>query len=139
MPAKIEYSFEKLDQIMSSLDPSFQNVIEFRHISWWNLDVFDALAEKNIVFCSINHPILPSDLIANNPVFYLRLHGDENLYFSDYPTPRLKAFLQGIQQISELKEAYVYFNNTASGSGILNALEFKQMVMDNKLNSTLMG
>lgn len=136
MPAKIEYSFEKLDRIISCLDPAFQNVIEFRHVSWWNADVFDALADKNIIFCSISHPQLPTDFIANNPVFYLRLHGDENLYFSNYPTPKLKSFLNGIQQISDLKEAYVYFNNTASDSGILNAIEFKQMIETGKSNST---
>ena len=128
MPAKVEYSFEKLDLILSSLNPSFQNVIEFRHVSWWNYDVYDALAEKNITFCNISHPQLPTDLVANTPIFYLRLHGDENLYYSDYPTPRLKSFLQGIRQFSEMKEAYVYFNNTASQCGVLNAIEFNNIV-----------
>lgn len=132
LPARLVYSKEKLSQILFSLDPAFHNVIEFRDASWWNPEVYDALAENNITFCSISHPKYPTDLIANTAIFYLRLHGDEELYFSDYTSQRLKVFDAAIHHFHDLSSIYVYFNNTASEAGVLNALEFKLIIESNR-------
>src|ERR1700743_585267 len=51
VPPSYNYTEEKLDKIISSLDSSFKNVFEPRHISWWNDDVYRKLAAHRITFC----------------------------------------------------------------------------------------
>ena len=127
LPPSIHYNEEKLDEIVSYMNPDFKNVIEFRHVSWWTNEVYDRLAEKNITFCSISHPTLPETIITNTPVAFIRIHGNPKLYYSDYTDEDREALHRAILKNKELKETYIYFNNTASTSGVLNALQMKKL------------
>lgn len=42
LPPSFHYSATRLENIVSQLDPARRNVIEFRHPSWWNEEVFAA-------------------------------------------------------------------------------------------------
>jgi uncharacterized protein YecE (DUF72 family) len=128
LPPSLQYSEEVLDMISSVLYPGFNNVIEFRHESWWNKRVYKKLGEKNITFCSTSHPKLPGDIIANTNKLYVRLHGSPRMFYSNYETDQLKTLYETIKK-KKIDEAFVYFNNTASNAGILNALEFDQLRM----------
>jgi uncharacterized protein YecE (DUF72 family) len=78
MPPNFVYSEERLDKILRSLDPSFTNVVEMRHESWWKPDVYAELTKRNISFCGMSHPTLPADVIQNTPTLYYRLHVTSN-------------------------------------------------------------
>jgi uncharacterized protein YecE (DUF72 family) len=117
----IVYSDEKLEQIISCIKQGFKNVIEFRHASWWNKNVFDVLAESKIIFCSINHPALPQDFVATTPVFYARYHGNPKLYLSAYSDEDLRKLTTWLSKKQNLVEAYVYFNNTITPAAADNA------------------
>ena len=124
LPARLEYSEEKLTQLCLSMRPGFHNVIEFRHASWWRDDVLDTLHRNQVIFCNVSFPRLPEMLIATAPVFYMRLHGDEKLFYSDYDIERLSNWHEEIQQLPGLQKAFIYFNNTAGLHGIQNAILF---------------
>ncbi len=130
MPPSYHFSEERLALILGSLDYGFRNVIEFRHESWWKPEVFDAFAAKGVVFCSVSYPNLSEDVIAINNSVYVRLHGRPKLFFSGYSIPELEALHQQIKTTSA-KEVFVYFNNTASAFGVLNAMSFKEIAMEN--------
>ena len=49
----------RLIGIVSQLDPARRNVVEFRHASWWNEDVYNALRKAGIIFCSCSGPSFP--------------------------------------------------------------------------------
>ncbi|MCG9792188.1 DUF72 domain-containing protein [Flavobacterium algicola] len=120
-PPSFTYNPERLQLILTSLNTDFKNVVEFRHESWWKEEVYAALAKMKITFCSVSHPNVPNTIISNGAFIYVRFHGNPKPFYSSYSSKELqeiKIQLQG-------KEAYVYFNNTASISGILNALDFK--------------
>lgn len=123
-PPSYKFSIEKLYQIIGNLDLSFKNVIEFRHESWWNQEVWDAFLANNITFCSVSHPQLPQTIFKDFPLIYIRLHGIPKMFYSSY---FIKELLD-IKQATHLKSAFVYFNNTASEAGILNALDLKKIV-----------
>lgn len=125
LPPSFHYSDEKLELVTASLDPAFKNVIEFRDKSWWTKHVYDSLAKSNITFCSVSHPKLPGTIIANSSTGYIRLHGDPVMFYSDYDTGKLDALQQALMKKTKYKEVFVFFNNTASNSGILNALAFE--------------
>jgi len=127
LPPSIHYSEEKLHKILNQLYLGFNNVIEFRHESWWRKEVYDELAKHKVIFCSVNHPKLPTDLIVNSTTAYVRLHGNPVMFYSNYETDMLKNLHEKIEKNKKLKEAFVYFNNTAGNAGILNAVEFQSM------------
>ena len=65
-PPSFIYTEENLQKIVKSLDTKFINVVEFRHQSWWNEDVYTQLSKQHIIFCGVSHPILPAAVIINN-------------------------------------------------------------------------
>ncbi|KFF04350.1 DUF72 domain-containing protein [Flavobacterium reichenbachii] len=122
-PPSYDFSTEKLQNIIGKLNPKFKNVIEFRHKSWWNQEVWDAFSENNITFCSVSYPGLPNTIFYAFPLLYIRMHGDIKLFYSSYSSEELEI----VKNMLALRHqnAFVYFNNTASTAGILNALELK--------------
>ena len=125
-PPGYHYSPEKLMFLISQLDLDFENVIEFRHESWWIPAVWDALAKNKISFCSVSHPQLPETIFTAFPVLYIRFHGRSKMFYSSYSNAELSGVNAIISQ-NNTKPAFIYFNNTASTAGILNALEMKNL------------
>lgn len=123
-PPSYNFTSERLHHIIKNLDLKFSNVIEFRHKSWWNQEVWDAFLENNITFCSVSHPQLPQRIFTNFPLIYIRLHGIPDMFYSSYSSKELLYIKDEINS----KSAFVYFNNTASEAGILNALELKRIM-----------
>src|SRR5207237_6215720 len=53
MPPRMAYKQAKLNRIIESLDPTFTNILEFRHETWWKAEVYNTLARHNITFSGI--------------------------------------------------------------------------------------
>ena len=123
----MHYSEENLERILSELHADFTNVVEFRHASWWRNDVLKALKHRGVVFCSISYPGLPEDVYQTAPVMYYRFHGIPKLYYSDYDTGTLNEVHKTMHTFKRVKEAYVYFNNTALGHAVNDALYFNSL------------
>ncbi|RZJ29516.1 MAG: DUF72 domain-containing protein [Flavobacterium sp.] len=133
LPPSYSFTPERLALVIASVDPSFTNAVEFRHKSWWQNEVYDALVANNIIFCSVSYPELPEDIVATTNVAYVRLHGSERLFYSGYAGDYLSELERRISGTG-CEKAYVYFNNTASAEGIKNALDFERIVSANKIS-----
>ena len=120
-PPSFHYDEEKLERIITSLDSSFINVFEPRHVSWWQQSVFDELAKHNIAFCGMSHPTLPGDVIINTPNIYYRFHGVPNLYRSSYSTEFLQKIVNAVKADKQAKDGWFYFNNDYDAVGVENA------------------
>lgn len=123
MPPRFSYSEERLERIINSLNPSFKNVVEMRHPSWWRQDVYKILGEHHITFCGMSHPTLPDDMIQNTPIVYYRFHGVPELYKSPYTTDFLQKKVDEVKHHHKTKEAWFYFNNDVIVAAIDNAKE----------------
>lgn len=130
-PPKFNFTTERLQQLIRVLDTSFTNVVEFRHSSWWNEEVYTQFSKHKIIFCGISYPNLPDDIIVSGPIIYYRFHGVPALYHSGYKEDTLKSFADDILEIPQLKEVNCFFNNTGSCVAIENAL-FLQKYCDKK-------
>ena len=128
MPPRFNYTEERLNRIIDSLDKSFNNVLEFRDKSWWNAEVYKELAKKKITFCGMSHPSLPDDIIQNTSVFYYRMHGVPNLYQSPYTIADLKKIIKEVEDCKKTKKAYIYFNNDIDVSAVKNAKQMIELV-----------
>jgi uncharacterized protein YecE (DUF72 family) len=131
LPPNYIYKKESLDKIIEHLDPSFNNVVEFRHPSWWDQSVFRTLEHNNICFCTTSYPGIPDDIIINGHLVYIRLHGVPVLYRSPYSENYLRNIISVLTSKKDIKKVFWYFDNTASGSAIKNAFEAKVLLAQN--------
>lgn len=120
-PPRLVYSAERLDEICRRLDPAFLNVVEFRDESWWQGHIYQQLAAHQIVFCGMSHPRLPEEVICNTGTAYYRFHGTPQLYKSEYSESFIDAVTNAVTADDKVKEAWLFFNNTARGAAIRNA------------------
>lgn len=127
LPPSFHYDEEKLDKIVNSLDPSFNNVVELRHVSWWRDDVYKTLADHNITFCGMSHPSLPNDVIQNTSSIYYRFHGVPNLYRSLYSVDFLQKVVDAVKLNPAVKQGWFYFNNDYDAIGVINAKEMLEL------------
>jgi uncharacterized protein YecE (DUF72 family) len=59
---------------------------------------------------------------------YYRLHGSPRIYYSEYPEEYLDGLAEAIRIHEVGVETWCIFDNTASGSAILNALRLQEML-----------
>jgi len=98
-------------------------VFEFRHPGWWRLT--DEIASCGAIFCSVDAPELPREIIVSNNTVYLRMHGRTKWYAYYYSNEELLEVAEKLME-SCAKRIYVYFNND---HGMLeNALEMKRLI-----------
>jgi uncharacterized protein YecE (DUF72 family) len=112
------------------VDHSFNNVVEFRHASWWSQEVLDAFERNNIAFSGMSHPTLPVQVVRTTDIVYYRFHGVPHLYASKYPSEELEKVAQQIQSMPGLREAYIFFNNTAEAAAVTNAKQLRELCQE---------
>jgi uncharacterized protein YecE (DUF72 family) len=126
-PPRFHYHPERLERVLSQLDPGFDNVLEFRHPGWWCEEVYIALRQRGISFCGMSHPELPDEPIVTGPVVYYRFHGTPELYRSSYSDAGLSGFVERVKSNASIKEVWCYFNNDAAVAAIPNAKTLKRL------------
>ncbi len=119
LPATFHYSEENLDCIFDAIPSLSRNVVEFRHNSWWNEEVFKRFRASNIIFCNVDYPGLQPDFVSTGSQFYLRLHGVPELFKSAYSKAQLKTFVNSIP--GSVESGNIFFNNTAANAAYQNA------------------
>lgn len=128
LPPRAAYAPERLQRILDYMQPGFVNVLEFRHPSWWQPAVYEALQARGVVFCGQSHPQLPDAVVATAPTLYYRLHGVPNLYQSPYPEEFLRGVKSAVDAAPAVQQAFLYFNNDIDASAIHNARQMLRLV-----------
>jgi uncharacterized protein YecE (DUF72 family) len=129
LPPSYRYTKARLDAIVTQLDPKRRNVVEFRHASWWNEDVYEAFRKAGIIFCSCSGPRLPDELIRTADDVYIRLHGPKRWYRHDYSKSELTTWATRIEA-SGAKRFWIYFNNDNEAHAPKNATALRRMLVD---------
>ncbi len=127
LPPSFRYSSARLNSIVGQLDSARRNVVEFRHKSWWNDEVYAAFRKAGIIFCSCSGPRLPDELIRTADEIYVRLHGPKRWYRHDYSDEELGIWASRIKE-SGAKRAWVYFNNDHDANATRNALSIRRLL-----------
>jgi len=120
-------------------------VVEVRHASWNQPEIFQLLADLDVGFCNIDQPLIgrsigPSER-ATSAVGYVRLHGrnyeqwfssedrPEERYNYLYSVVELEPWVERIKQVARQAEVtYVIANNHFEGKAIVNALQLTQLI-----------
>ena len=130
-------------QYMSGLFMQFMEyplVVEVRHSSWNQPEIFDWLGAQGVGFCNIDQPVIGRSLAPSEhvtmPVGYVRLHGrnyehwftsnehPEERYNYLYSLEELKPWAERVAHIARAAEViFVITNNHYQGKAIVNALQ----------------
>jgi uncharacterized protein YecE (DUF72 family) len=129
LPPSVHYTPELLQTILRQLDPTRRNVVEFRHESWWNEEVFAAFRDTGAIFCSCSGPRLPDQLIKTAGDVYIRFHGVERWYRHDYTHEELLVWAHRIRDAGT-KRVWIYFNNDFDGYAVKNAAMLNEILRD---------
>ncbi|MBA3679852.1 MAG: DUF72 domain-containing protein [Bacteroidetes bacterium] len=128
LPPTFHYTEENLNRIIENVPHQPHNVIELRHISWWNEDVETAFKKANLTFCNVDYPGLKSHIISTSNLFYFRFHGNPELFKSAYTVEELRHFSNSFP--NENKNQFVYFNNTYYEAGYTNAIQLIEIIKE---------
>jgi uncharacterized protein YecE (DUF72 family) len=117
-------------------------VLEVRHTSWNNDEVYEWLEERGVGVCNIDQPVFKKSIrpaaLTTSPVGYVRLHGrnyqnwfrekaprDERYNYL-YSLAELEPWLVRIKEVAKnTRETYVITNNHFRGQAVVNAVEIK--------------
>ncbi len=108
----------------------YQFAIEIRHKSWIQDEFFQLLSQYGISFVMADsgnrfpyHEVVTADFI------YLRFHGPEKLYASNYNESDLIKYAEKIiNWLNEELEIWTFFNNDFGGFAVKNAIRLQEMI-----------
>ena len=138
LPPSYHYTPARLKSIVSQLDPRFRNVVEFRHASWWNDNVYEAFRGAGVIFCSCSGPRLPDQLVKTAADVYVRFHGKSKWYRHNYTPGELAVWAERIQNCGA-ERVWAYFNNDRDGHAIHNAEELMALLAPQRRRTTIEG
>ena len=135
----------KYIEYLKKLFPEAPLVVEFRHKSWWNDEVYDFLRDLNVSMATIDAPqvsqLPPPDLVKTAEPAYVRLHGRnaenwygqgmEPRYTYKYDRETIKSWVSKVKKIYlESGETFILFNNHPHGNAPVNANEFLEILRE---------
>jgi uncharacterized protein YecE (DUF72 family) len=143
-PYSFKYNRTNLEYIVNGLEyfkdaPLF---VEFRHVTWDNADVYKALRQAQIGFCSVDEPSLPGlfppKAEATSEIGYIRFHGRNEInwwggggdrYDYLYSKNELMEWKNKIEDLkSRTNKIYLFFNNCHLGQAVRNARMFLELM-----------
>ena len=127
LPPTVHKNMELLEKIAAQLDSGVMNVLEFRHLSWWDSEVYEFMDRKELVFCSVSASELPETLIMTGGAVYVRFHGKNGWYQHFYPEAELADWAQKIRQQNP-KRVLCYFNNDYNANATKNCQTLKKLL-----------
>jgi len=123
LPPNMHRNDEVLESFLSLLPQGIQHVIEFRHQSWLEEEVFEILRRYNVGLCVFDMPSLRCPLVVTADFAYIRFHGSTGLYASCYSDEELDWWAKRLADLApNLRAIYVYFNNDAEAFAVRNAV-----------------
>lgn len=128
IPPQISKDIDFLKNALIQLDPAKNNVIEFRHTSWYDDDVVNILKEHNVAFCSVSSSQFPEELIITSDIGYIRFHGKGRVrYRYSYSDEELSMWGEKIKK-SNSKSTFCYFNNDYNANAPKNCIALKRIL-----------
>jgi uncharacterized protein YecE (DUF72 family) len=107
----------------------YKFAIEVRHKSWITDEFFNLLEQHHIAFVIADSgQRFPDQEVVTTDLVYLRFHGPDKLYASDYPENQLYVYAKKISEwLNSSKEIWVFFNNDFHGYAVKNAEMLRSM------------
>lgn len=131
-PPSFKYDMDnakiKFTQFVERLPGEIEHVVEFRHKSWFNDDLYSLLNQHNVgIVMNDSSRFSAIEMVTGN-FAYIRFHGPTKLYASLYSIEELRMWADKMQAWLQHYDVYAYFNNDYGGRAIQNSIELKQLI-----------
>lgn len=128
LPPSFIKDLKRLESLLKLLQNSnIRQVFEFRNESWFDKEVYALLKEYNACLCIAHSNRFPYVKVITADFLYLRFHGAQSLYASNYSDKELKEWANFARDFKD-KDIFTFFNNDAYGYAIKNALKFRELL-----------
>jgi uncharacterized protein YecE (DUF72 family) len=104
-----------------------RQVFEFRNESWFDAETYALLKKYNVCLCIAHSSRFPCVKEVTADFIYLRFHGGESLYSSNYSQQELGDWAEFARSV-KVKDIFAFFNNDACGYAVRNAKQFRQLL-----------
>jgi uncharacterized protein YecE (DUF72 family) len=122
LPPSFHCDVATLQAFVQKLPDDIRTTFEFRHDSWFCDEAYDVLSGRNVALTIADAPRYPCVEHVTADFVYVRLHGHERLYASEYTVEQLQEWAAKARSwLHEGRDVYVYFDNDAMGYAIGNA------------------
>lgn len=129
LPPQLHADPELLDAFLDRLPRDTRHAVEFRHESWWSVEVCRVLQDRRAAFVAISHPDLPPDISPTTDFLYVRFHGrGPHLYDYDYSRRELGTWVRRLRPLLEQRELYAFFNNDGRARAPHDATTFRALL-----------
>lgn len=120
LPPRFQADVDRLRAFVRLLPRGFRYAMEFRDPSWMAPAVYDVLRGAGVAAVRTSTPELDGPADVHTGEFgYWRLHGRRTWYKGRYSARELEGFAAEIRRAG--RDAYVYFDNTADASAVMDA------------------
>lgn len=137
-PPSFKKDLKRLEKFLKLISHSkIRQVFEFRNNTWFDKDLYTLLKKYNTSLCIAHSSRFPCVREVTADFLYLRFHGGESLYSSNYSDKELREWASFAKKFSAKggsasgrrnKDILAFFNNDAYGYAVKNALRFRELL-----------
>lgn len=130
LPQGLHCDLELFERFARRLDdwPQVRHALEFRHESWFDDETAKRLSAHRIAAVQSHAADWPMWDAVTTDLVYVRLHGGVQTYASAYSAAALRRWSERIRNwLAEKRSVHVYFDNTAEGHAVRNALALAKL------------
>ncbi len=119
---------ERLEQFLRVLPKRRRYAFEFRHVEWFNEEVYGLLRRRGAAFCWAVHPQLPPvPPVVTAKFSYIRMHAGQEPS-GNFGEKELRIWAEHVRQLPPDHEVFIYFNNDWHGFALHNAVRMRQLL-----------
>jgi uncharacterized protein YecE (DUF72 family) len=111
LPPNFKRDDAVFNDFLDTLPDGTRAAFEFRHDSWHDPAVFDALKRRNLALCIADSEKMSTPVIATADYAYLRLR-DEGYQAAD-----IERWATTLKELATARDGYVYFKHEEQGKG----------------------
>ena len=128
LPPQLRRNDERLKRFLALLPAGQRHTVEFRHPSWYEAAVFQALRDHDVALCISDHHSAPSPWEVTASWAYVRGHGPGGRYWGRYPAADLEAWSARVRAWADAGlDVYSYFDNDIKSAAPLDAETLKSL------------
>jgi uncharacterized protein YecE (DUF72 family) len=121
LPPNFKKDLPRLKAFLSLIGSGTRTAIEFRHASWFDDEVYDALRRKSVALCIADMDDAPPPPVVNTAGWgYVRLRRER------YTAQGLRKWIEKLKS-QNWGEAYVFFKHEETGTGPRFAARFLEL------------
>jgi uncharacterized protein YecE (DUF72 family) len=128
LPPNQQLDIVRLREFLPLLSSGQRWVLEFRHPSWHNKEVYRLLAQYAVALCIPVGGGLHPDRVTTADFSYIRMHRGQEPG-GGFTLEELRGWSAQLQALSSVgKDAYIYFNNDWEGFAIRDGMRTQELL-----------